>query len=59
MCRRLVPPARVAPPEPRVSLQRVARLASAAALVALAADESGSVLTHQPVEGRLVKRQHR
>jgi hypothetical protein len=58
MCLEPLPPARVAPLEPQAPLQRVAQLASAA-LVALAADGSGSALTHQPAEGRPVTRQHR
>jgi len=58
MSRQPVPPARLAPREPQALSPRVAQLASAVP-VALAADESGSVLTHQPVEGRPARRQHR
>jgi hypothetical protein len=54
MCLAPLPPARVALREPRVlraPLSRVSQLASAAALVALAPDGSGSAPALQPAEG--------
>jgi hypothetical protein len=62
---RVAPPerrARVAPPEGRARrapVPQALQLVSAAALVALAADESGSAPAPQPAEGLLAKKQHR
>jgi hypothetical protein len=54
--------ARVVPRERRARrapVPQALRLVSAAALVVLAADESGSAPAPQPAEARLAKKQHR